>query len=207
MFDPVWFLAVFGAIMLGVQMERWRARWAWRARRTQTSDRSRYDKSRQALSVVPEGRKVSATNQLDIVMSAPFKAQRLLNKSEARILYIAEDAIVRAGMNWRVMAQVSLGEVLSSPNADAYAAINSKRVDLLIITASGDAVAAIEYQGGGHYQGNAPARDAVKKEALRRAGIGYVEMTAEHGPNDLKAEILRLAKAEQLKGTAVATGN
>jgi len=68
------------------------------------------------------------------------------------------------------MAQVSLGEVLSSPDARAYSAINSKRVDLLIVSRSGDPIAAIEYQGHGHYQGTAAARDAVKKEALRKAG-------------------------------------
>ena len=39
-------------------------------------------------------------------------------------------------------------------------------------------IAAIEYQGGGHHQGTAAARDAVKKEALRRAGIGYPEVIA-----------------------------
>ena len=44
------------------------------------------------------------------------------------------------------MAQVSLGEVLSSPDALAYAAINSKRVDILIVSNSGIPIAAIEYQ-------------------------------------------------------------
>ena len=37
---------------------------------------------------------------------------------------------------------------------------------------------AIEYQGSGHHQSSAAARDAVKKEALRKAGIGYHEVVA-----------------------------
>ena len=94
-------------------------------------------------------------------MNAKFEKRRLLSRSEAQVLYAAEQAIRSANLRWRVMAQVSLGEILSSPNARAYSAINSKRVDLLIISSGGDRIAAIEYQGGGHYQGTAPARDAA----------------------------------------------
>ena len=39
---------------------------------------------------------------------------------------------------------------------------------------------AIEYQGSGHHQGTTAARDAVKKEALRKTGIGYHEVVAGH---------------------------
>jgi proteasome lid subunit RPN8/RPN11 len=118
-------------------------------------------------------------------MGARFEKRRLLSRSEAYVLYAAERAInTEADLNWRVMAQVSLGEVLSSPDARAYSAINSKRVDLLIVSRSGDPIAAIEYQGHGHYQGTAAARDAVKKEALRKAGVRYIEVTPESGPED-----------------------
>ena len=65
-------------------------------------------------------------------------------------LLVSDTRINAADLKWRVMAQVSLGEVLSSPNARAYSAINSKRVDLLIVSRSGDPIAAIEYQGHGH---------------------------------------------------------
>ena len=44
-------------------------------------------------------------------------------------------------------------------------------------------VLAVEYQGGAHYQGTATIRDAVKKEALNKAGVGYVEVFAS-GPAD-----------------------
>ena len=105
----------------------------------------------------------------------------------------AEVAIADAGLPWRVMAQVSLGEVHNSPSKAAFNAINAKRVDLMVVSERSRPLAAIEYQGQGHYQGTAPARDAVKKEALRRAGIGYIEITFEHGPEDVKREIGRLA--------------
>ena len=40
----------------------------------------------------------------------------------------------------------------------------------------------IEYQGTGHHQGKAAARDAVYKEALRGSGhrLGYHEVVAGH---------------------------
>ena len=59
--------------------------------------------------------------------------------------------------------------------------------------------AAIEYQGHRHYQGTAAARDAVKKEALRKAGVRYIEVTAESGTEDMAREISRIAQAERLK--------
>ncbi len=96
-------------------------------------------------------------------------------------------------MPWRVFAQVSLGEVLTCPDRDGFNAINAKRVDLLIADASFTPLAAIEYQGSGHHLGKAAARDAVKKEALRKAGIGYIEITHDHGPQDVRREIGRLA--------------
>jgi Protein of unknown function (DUF2726) len=136
--------------------------------------------------------------QLRLVMGAKFEKRRLLSRSEARVLYAVEREINTAGLKWRVMAQVSLGEVLSSPDARAYSAINSKRVDLLIVSRSGDPIVAIEYQGHGHYQGTAAARDAVKKEALRKAGVRYIAVTPESGTEDMAREISRIAQAEKL---------
>jgi hypothetical protein len=52
---------------------------------------------------------------------------------------------------------------------------------------------AIEYHGVGHHQGTAAARDAVKKEALRRAGIGYHEVVAGHTtPSELRQLVEKL---------------
>jgi hypothetical protein len=135
--------------------------------------------------------------QLRFVMAARFEKRRLLSWSEAQVLYAAERAVNAANRAWRVMAQVSLGEVLSSPDARAYSAINSKRVDLLIVSGRGDPIAAIEYQGHGHYQGTAAARDAVKKEALRKAGVRYIEVTPESGTENMAREISRIAQADR----------
>ena len=120
-----------------------------------------------------------AADQLRVVMASDFHAQPLLNKSEKRLFEALDRLVIElAPPGWQVMAQVSLGEILKSPSKDAFLAINSKRVDLLIVDAEAKPRHAIEYQGGGHFKGAhaTAARDAVKKEALRRAGIGYVEV-------------------------------
>ncbi|CAG1003375.1 MAG: DUF2726 domain-containing protein [Rhizobiaceae bacterium] len=134
-----------------------------------------------------------AASQLRIVMSAHFSPQPLLNRSEARLFRELDRLVLGLKPDWQVMAQVSLGEILRSPQAAAYGCINSKRVDLLIVDEHCQPRHVIEYQGGGHHQGTAAARDAVKKEALRRAGIGYHEIVGGSStPSDLKRLVEKL---------------
>jgi hypothetical protein len=195
------FLMVAGAFLAGVYGERWRA---IRARRL-WQERRGTERGGLAVPVASSAARpvTDPFDQLRIVMDASFEKRRILSKPESRILYAAEKAIASAKLKWRVMAQVSLGEVLSSPDARAYSTINSKRVDLLVISSNGEPLAAIEYQGNGHYQGTAPARDAVKKEALRKAGISYIEFTPVHNNDDMAREILRLARGRSAKDGAL----
>ena len=126
-------------------------------------------------------------------MGAAFTIQPLLNKSEARVLKELEHFADECNPRWQVMAQVSLGEIIRSKDATAFACINSKRVDLLLIDDDCLPRHAIEYQGWGHHQGTAAARDAVKKEALRRAGIGYHEVVAgQTTPSELRRLVEKL---------------
>ena len=141
----------------------------------------------------PLSHRTDPTEQLRAVMASSFTAKRVLSRTEAKVMHAAEAAIAEAGLPWRMMAQVALGEVLASPDEAGFFAINAKRVDLLVVSEKSEPLAAIEYQGQGHYQGTAPARDAIKKEALRKAGIRYIEITHEHGPDDVRREIKRMA--------------
>lgn len=134
-----------------------------------------------------------AADQLRIVMAADFTIQPLLNKSESRVFKELDRIVIACNPAWQVMAQVSLGEILRCKDADAYGCINSKRVDLLLMDGDCKPRQAIEYQGGAHHQGTAAARDAVKKEALRRAGIGYYEVVAgQTTPAELRRLVERL---------------
>lgn len=128
-----------------------------------------------------------AAEQLKTVMQASFTATPVLNKPERRLLACIDKALEELSPGWRAMAQVSLGEVLRSKDKDAFLAINSKRVDLLVIDADCNPLQVIEFQGTGHHLGpEAVARDAVKKEALRKAGIGYIEVVSGDTPAEMR---------------------
>lgn len=185
-------------IGMGVESHLGRLRrQAWSKKYRQSSDKGGYKSSPTVLLPVDAAPAViaahDAATQLRIVMSSEFSLQPLLNKSEARVFRELDRLVIGMRPDWQVMAQVSLGEILRSPHAAAYRCINSKRVDLLIVDENCQPRYAVEYQGGGHHQGTAAARDAVKKEALRRAGIGYHEIVAGHStPSDLRRLIEKL---------------
>lgn len=189
-------------IAIGSSFKRHRAyqrRKAWRETNSHIGERWRAPRQdyRPASPSAPRSAEVSkvadAADQLRIVMGAEFSAQPLLNRSEARVFQELDRLVIGFNPSWQVMAQVSLGEILRSRDADAYRCINSKRVDLLLVDGHCRPRHVVEYQGGAHHQGSAAARDAVKKEALRRAGIGYHEVIAGHTtPLDLRRLIERL---------------
>lgn len=134
-----------------------------------------------------------AADQLSRVMKASFKPRVLLNQSERRLLGCIDQALDEYSPGWRAMGQVSLGEILWSEDKDAYLAVNSKRVDLLIVDADCKPLHAIEFQGTGHHMSkNTAARDAVKREALRRAGIGYVEVVSGDTPAEVREMVRKL---------------
>jgi len=135
--------------------------------------------------------------QMEAVQRSDFEKVRLLNREEARLLPVLESVVRDAAQGHRVMAQTSLGEVIrpvaQGANPDfsrqAFAAINSKRLDFAIFDREGYLVCAIEYQGTGHYHATTFLRDAVKREALRKASVHMVEVRPDFDPNRLKAEI------------------
>ncbi len=139
-------------------------------------------------------------NQLQAISRVNFRTVPLLNREEARLLPILEKAVRMHGNGHRVMAQTSLGELIKPvgqgkiwrEKKDAFASINSKRLDFSIINRNGHLVAAIEYQGSGHHQNNAFLRDAVKREAVRRAGARFLEYDVHFDPEDVCRDIARL---------------
>ncbi|MGX8011845.1 DUF2726 domain-containing protein [Mesorhizobium sp. ORM8.1] len=201
--EPLQLAAVLLAgVLAGVALERLlsrKRRQAWRER-----NRLRWARERsggdilsglwttpQPVAAAPK--LADPADQLRIVMGANFTIQPLLNKSEVRVFKELDRMVIGCNPGWQVMAQVSLGEILRSANADAYSCINSKRVDLLLVDENCLPRHALEYQGYAHHQGTAAARDAVKKEALRRAGISYHEIVGGHTtPSELRRLVEKL---------------
>jgi hypothetical protein len=200
-----WLIALFVATLLGTQLERHYNRIAWKLKRKRNGDwkSRRPDRAANLRTIEPPAPKpFDPAEQLRHVERATFKTIPLLNRGEARLFGLVERVCAELAPDWRVMAQVSMGEILSSPSDEAYRAINSKRVDLLILGPHGHALHAIEYQGSGHHLGPAATRDAVKKEALRKAGVGYVEVKSGDTPGEVKALIQKLM---QVAGPAAIT--
>lgn len=128
-------------------------------------------------------------DQLRAVMAAEYKRTRIMGQAEYRVFHIVELEVSARREGHRVFAQTSLGEVIRSEDHNAHSAINSKRVDALVIDRGGLAVIAIEYQGPRHYQRDAAARDAVKKEALRKAGVAYLEFFEHSTEDDIRRAV------------------
>ena len=137
------------------------------------------------------------TAQMEFISKVDFKPRPLLNRSEYKILRILEEVSQDIPGGHRVMAQTSLGEVLAPQMASgskaardlAFRSINSKRLDFLVIDGYGMPVLAVEYQGHGHYNDRTFMHDAVKREAVRKAGIRFLEIRAEYEAKDLENEI------------------
>jgi hypothetical protein len=163
---------------------RWRNKTEWRRDKWQSRDSANAD-----WRLAPK----DSADQLRLVMGSHFTIRPVLNKGEARLFRELGPMVAAHNPAWQVMAQVSLGEILKCEDRQAFACVNSKRVDFLLMDGDCQPRHAIEYQGGAHYQRDAAARDAVKKEALRRAGIGYHEVVAgQMTPTELKRLVEKL---------------
>lgn len=135
--------------------------------------------------------------QLDAVASVDFEPIKIMNRPEFRVFQALEDIVAEGAPGHRVMAQVSLGEVIR-PVKDsaewperrrAFSSINSKRLDMVVVDARGYLALAVEYQGSGHHQKKAFLRDAVKKEALRRAGVAFLEVEKGTKPSEFAMRV------------------
>ena len=202
--NPVLLLIVLAAgAVIGIAVERFaeglnkaQRKAYWQGRKHKGGEVVGLRPSSAAQAAEEPSRTELASRQLKQVMEARFKPRALFNKPERRLFASLDRILTEETPGWRAMGQVSLGEILYSENKDAFLAINSKRVDLLIVDADCRPLHAVEFHGTGHHKGlEAAARDAVKKEALRRAGIGYVEVVSGDTQGDLRNRVRALVRS------------
>lgn len=199
-------------LVLGVLTKHWRRsgrRGHGRRRHAAGAMILPFQKARQNTSTTNTRNMHLPEQQMIAVAAATFETQPLLNKSEARLLPVIEATLAELGRGHRVMAQTSVGEVLRPCNDQdaatrdaAHAAINSKRFDFSVIDCFGRLVVAIEYQGGGHYRKTAFMRDAVKREACRKAGVAFIEVHTDTLPHELKEQLVKLIGFKSAVGSA-----
>lgn len=134
--------------------------------------------------------------QLAAISKVHFEKRKLMNPEEYRVFVQVEKTVSEIRAGYQVMAQTSLGEFIKPSkqtdwrtNKDAFASVNSKRIDIIVLDKFGHVALAIEYQGSGHHQNGAFMRDAVKREALRRAGIPMLEVQVDTKPEEVRAKV------------------
>jgi hypothetical protein len=194
-FDPLWLawviplLLLVGLIRLGLDaMDRSMRGGPPRSRRQSGGWRPTVRQPAPPSDVVVSLREVArpvpdrldrGAEQLRAVEEAGYERKPLLNRGEARLLGWLDRAAKAAGQAHRVMAQVALNEVIR-PTKDApeeaLGAIVAKRLDFAIVDRAGMVACAVEFHGRGHWGNHAAMRDAVKREALRKAGVRLVEV-------------------------------
>ena len=128
---------------------------------------------------------------------ATFRKSRIMGRGEYELfraaLSVTRQAMPGGQFPFYVFPQVSLGQIIRTSAADewqadqAHRSINSKRCDLLIADRNGDPVAVLEYQGSGHdIGGTAKRRDEIKRIALKRAGVRYIEIKDGTSPAEMQ---------------------
>jgi Protein of unknown function (DUF2726) len=131
-----------------------------------------------------------AARLYDAAKHASYRRKRVMNRGEYRVFSAIERAVQSRG--FRVFAQTSLGELLETADADAFAAINSKRADIVVINSGGFAVAVFEVQGTGHsLNSDTRLRDMTKRAALESAGVAVVEVTGWESEDEIASRLAR----------------
>lgn len=155
--------------------------------------------------------------QLAAIARVGFERRRLLNREEVPVLRLLEQTAREANAGHRVMAQTSLGEIIRpKPNSGteqelqlAFRSINSKRIDFGIFDRFGQLVVAVEYQGSGHYNQTSFMRDAVKQEALRKAGVQVIAIEEGFRAAEVLPKLRRalgMAPSPAVEGAQLAPG-
>lgn len=188
--EAIIFLAVLLGIGAGLILEKFRSQ-------IDAADQRKLDLTVPALIFGSKRPPVLAKNEgvdkLRQVSDARFLTKRLMSDNEAIVLAELEAVIADLGEPWRVMAQVGLPQIIGSNSDEATAAIEGQQVALLVVGADRAPIAAVEYQPLGQIRSEDAVRDAVKREALRRSGIPYIEVRASDQPGDLRADLTALA--------------
>ena len=134
-----------------------------------------------------------SVTRLRLVSDTNFSLRRLLTEREAERLAEVEGILADLEVDWRVMPQVSLSDILAAEDESAWRALGGQRVAMVILAANQMSIAAIDFQPMGQVREEDAVLDAVRREALRRSGIEYIEMRANDGSDMLRGTLTELA--------------
>jgi hypothetical protein len=190
----------------------------WRLRRKDRWPRRRMGRFRPFLRKSAEDQRSELLDrQLEAVMRehVTFSKSRVMGGGEyglfRAVLTVTRQPLPTGSYPFYVFPQVSLGQIIrTQANLDwhadqAHRAINSKRCDFLIADRNGDPIAVLEYQGLGHnIGGTAVRRDEIKRIALERAGVRYVEIKHDATPAEMQQTVRDLLTPNVVTGQPTA---
>lgn len=144
-------------------------------------------------------KQASATVELKIAAKATESDAGLIERPKKGYLFTDSEEKFRQSLsigmplNYSVHAKVSLHRILERPaaaleHAGAYAQLRGESIDyMLVSTVDGRIAVAVDIELEKSTMGEtwAKARE-IKKEMLRRAGVHYIAMPANSGPNQLR---------------------
>lgn len=150
-------------------------------------------------------------NQMQNVEECVLRSVRPVNKEAVTILYALEEWLeANFEKKWRLSFEVSMAAFIKTDyGADAkaqeraFSAYRGKRVDFLLIDASGLPMLAVEYNGTGHdLSDDAEDRMKVKRRVLERVGLPLLEIPAKTTKAEVKRRVdamLKVSKSVSLE--------
>jgi hypothetical protein len=175
-----------------------------------------YRRNRELARLVPtpktpeQDRSEHLDRQLEAVIRdrVTFTRRRVMNRGEYEVFRAAMGVTRQPHPTGQcpfyVFPQVALGQIIGTQSArpweadQAFRAINSKRCDLLIADRHGNPIAVLEYQGFGHNLSNtATRRNEIKRIALERAGVRFIEIPDRTTRDEMQRTIRDLLARQQ----------
>ena len=120
---------------------------------------------------------------------------RLMGREQGRVYAALLDWAAPRGL--RVSTEVSLAALFTVTHAQkaeqwrAWGKIKQKYLDFLVLDETCRPLCGVEYHGTGHFQGDAAARDAVKRRAFALAGLPLVEVGPDTAPGAVAEAVAR----------------
>ena len=140
---------------------------------------------------------------LKAISQVVFEPVPLFSRSEYPVFRLLEKIIRDLKAGHRVMGKTCMGEFMKTRKDSGsqeerdlafFEGVNCKRPDFLVINPKGYPVLVVEYQGSGHDQGDAEARDAAKRAALHNASIPLLEIPAQYDQDQIEQQILSMLR-------------
>lgn len=136
-------------------------------------------------------------DQMEAIVSISFERKPLVDREAVPLLRAVEMICREIDPGLRVHAQVCLGEAITPRRRGVLAekvqwaadSIAGKSLDFAVFDRDGMIVAALEFEGSKQQPSRSFLRDAVKREAIRKAGVAFLEVERAYSVEELTRQL------------------